>query len=120
VERFNLKRLSEREVRDHYQIKISKRFVALENLNDSETIYRAWKNIKQSIKISAKESLGLYEWKLHKPWFDEECSKFLDQRKQAKLQWLQDSYQSNVDNLNDVRHEVSRHFRNNKKGITES
>jgi hypothetical protein len=34
--------------------------------------------------MSAKESLGLYEKKQHKPWFDEECSKFLDQRKQAK------------------------------------
>jgi hypothetical protein len=24
------------------------------------------------------------------PWFGEGCSKLLDQRKQAKLQWLQD------------------------------
>jgi hypothetical protein len=30
------------------------------------------------IKISAKESLGLYERKHHKPWFDDECSNFLD------------------------------------------
>jgi len=28
---------------------------------------------------------------------------------------VQDSSQSNVDNLNNVRHEASRHFRNNKK-----
>jgi hypothetical protein len=44
----------------------------------------------ENIKISAKESLGYYELKKHKPWFDEGCSKLLDQRKQAKLQWLQD------------------------------
>jgi hypothetical protein len=36
----------------------------------------------------AKESLGLYELKQHKPWFDKEFS--LDQMKQAKMQWLQD------------------------------
>jgi hypothetical protein len=72
--------------------------------------------IKENIKISAKESLGLYERKQHKPWFDEECSKFLDQRKQAKTQWLQNTNQSNVDNLNNVRREPSRHFRNKKKG----
>ena len=48
-------------------------------------------------------------------WFDEECLGFLDQRKQAKMQWVQDPSQSNVDNLNSVRHEVSRHFRNKKK-----
>ena len=29
--------------------------------------------------------------------------------------WLQDPYQSNVDNTNSVRREASRHFRNKKK-----
>jgi hypothetical protein len=46
---------------------------------------------------------------------DEECSKFLDQRKQAKRQWFQNPNQSNVENLNNVRREASRHFRNKKK-----
>jgi hypothetical protein len=36
AQRFNLKNLSELEVRKQYQIKISKRFAALENLNVSE------------------------------------------------------------------------------------
>ena len=40
---------------------------------------------------------------------------FLDERKRAKLQWVQDPSQRNVDNLNNVRCEVSRHFRNRKK-----
>ena len=31
------------------------------------------------------------------------------------MQWLQDPSQSNVDNLNNVRSEASRHFRNKKK-----
>jgi hypothetical protein len=31
------------------------------------------------------------------------------------MQWLQDPSQSSVDNLNDVRHEASRYFRNKKK-----
>jgi hypothetical protein len=70
--------------------------------------------IKEIIKISAKESLGPYEMNQHKPWFDEECSKFLDQRKQAKMQWLQNPNQSNVHNLSNVRREASRHFRNKK------
>jgi hypothetical protein len=115
VERFNLKKLSELEVMKQYQIKTSNRFASLENLNVSEDINRAWKNIKESIKISAKESLGLYERKQHKPWFEEECSTFLDQRKQAKMQWLQNPNQSNVYNLNNVRREARRHFRNKKK-----
>jgi len=39
----------------------------------------------------------------------------LDQRKRAKIQWIQDPSQNNVDNLNNVRREVSKHFRNKMK-----
>jgi hypothetical protein len=35
-------------------------FAALENLNDSRDINRAWENMKDHIKTSAQESLGLY------------------------------------------------------------
>jgi len=76
VERFNLRKLSELEVGTKYQIKISEWFAALENLNDSEDINRAWENIKQNIISSAKDSLGLYELKQHKLWFDEESLQF--------------------------------------------
>jgi len=48
----------------------------LENLSDSEDINRAWENIKENMKTSAKESLGLHELKQHKAWFDEECLGF--------------------------------------------
>ena len=87
--------------------------------SDSEDINRAWENIKENIKTSAKESLGLYELKQHKPQFDEESSQFLQQKKQAKMWWLQDPNQSNVNNLNNVRHAASRHFRNKKKEYLE-
>jgi hypothetical protein len=43
------------------------------------------------------------------------CLGILDQRKQAKMQWIQDPSQSNVDNLNNARRDASRHFRNKKK-----
>ena len=86
----------------------------MENLNGDKNVNRAWENIKENIKTSAKESLGLHKWKQHKPWFDKECVDFLDQRKQAKMQCIQDPNQSNVDNLNNVRCNASRHFRNKK------
>ena len=50
VKRFNLTQLSELEVRKEYQIKISNRFAALENLNDSRDIHRAWKNVKKKFQ----------------------------------------------------------------------
>jgi hypothetical protein len=78
-------------------------------------INSAWKIIRENIKISAKESLGNCELKKHKAWFDEACSKLVDQRKQAKLQWSQDPSEINGDNLRIVRRKASRYFRNKKK-----
>jgi len=56
VERFNLRKLSDLEVRKQYQITISIRLAVLENLNKSEEINRASESIKENIKTSAKES----------------------------------------------------------------
>jgi len=75
-QRFNLRKLKELEVRKQYQIEITNRFAAMENLNDDEDVNRTWENIKENIKTSAKDSLGLHELKQQKPWFDEECLGF--------------------------------------------
>ena len=96
-------------LREKYQIEI-KKFAALENVNDDEDVNMTWENIKEYIQTSAKESLGLHELKQNKTWFDVECLGFLDQRKRAKMQWMQNPSQSNVDILSNVRREVSRHF----------
>jgi hypothetical protein len=87
----------------------------LENLEDNGDINRAWDAVTENIKISAKGCIGHCEAKRHKPWFDEECLKLVDQRKQAKLQWLQDLSVVNEDNLSNVRWEASRHFKNKKR-----
>jgi hypothetical protein len=60
----------------------------VEDLDAEVEINSAWETIRENIKISAKKkSLGYFELKKHKSWFDEGCSKLLDQGKQAKLQW---------------------------------
>jgi hypothetical protein len=48
-ERFNLRKLNELDVRKQYQIEITNRFAALENLSEGEDINRAWENIKESL-----------------------------------------------------------------------
>jgi len=49
IERFNLKKLNDMEVKDQYQVKISNRFVALENLEvDYVDISRAWESVRES------------------------------------------------------------------------
>jgi hypothetical protein len=85
VERFNLKQFNEEEVKEEYQVKIKNKFAALKNLDDNGDINRAWQTIRENIRISAKESIGLCESKSYKPWFNDECLKLFDRRKQAKL-----------------------------------
>ena len=94
-ERFNMRKLNELEVRKRYEIGITNRFAALGNEGNDGDINSAWEDIKESIKTSAKESLVVQDQKKYKPWFDEVCLGFLDRKKQAKMQWMQDPSQSN-------------------------
>jgi hypothetical protein len=101
MQRFNLKKLNDVEVKQQYKAEISNRFAPLENLDDEDVdINRAWESIREKIKTLATQSLGYYELKQHKLWFDDKCSKLLVQRKQAKLQWFQNPSQRSRDNLN--------------------
>jgi hypothetical protein len=115
MKRFTLKELNKVESKEQYHVEVSNRFAALQDLDTDVEVNSSWERIPENIKISAKESLGYYELRTHKPWFDGGCSKLLDQRKQAKLQRLQNPSEVNGDNLNNVRREVSRHFRNKKR-----
>ncbi|PNF20380.1 hypothetical protein B7P43_G10237 [Cryptotermes secundus] len=115
MERFNLKKLNEVDGKEQYRVEISNRFAAVENLETEVYVNKTWETIRENIKMSAKESLGNYEPTKHEPWFAEGCSQLLDQRRQAKLQWLQDPSELNGDNLNNIRRETHRHFRNKKR-----
>jgi hypothetical protein len=115
MDRFNLKKLNNAESKEQYHVDVSKMSAALEDLDAEVDISSAWKTVKQNFKMSAKEILGYYELKQHKPWFDEGCSELLDKKKQAKFQWLQDPSEVNGYSLKNVSHEASRHFRNKRR-----
>jgi hypothetical protein len=57
----------------------------LDDLDAEVEVNSAWKTIRENINISAKDSLGYYELKKHKPQFDKDAKKILGQRKQGKL-----------------------------------
>jgi hypothetical protein len=75
----------------------------------------AWESIRENITTSAKDNLGYHRLKHNKAWFDDGCLKLMDQRKQVKLQWLQNISQIKGDNLQNLRRETNRTFRNKKK-----
>jgi hypothetical protein len=85
---FNLKKLNLIEGKEKYGVEVSNRFAPLEDMDTEVEINTIWETTRENIKISVKVSLGHYELKLHKPWFDEGCSELLYQRKQTKLRWL--------------------------------
>jgi hypothetical protein len=85
-------------------------FAVLEELDTDVETNSAWETGREIIEISAKQNIGYYELKML--GFDEGCSKLFDQRKLAKIQWLQDSSEIIWDNVNNVECQASRHFRN--------
>ena len=56
-EGFNLRKLNELDVRKQYNIEITNRLAALENLSDGEEINMAWENIKENIKKDKIKSI---------------------------------------------------------------
>jgi hypothetical protein len=61
TERFNVKKLNERDVKEQCQVTIRNKLAALENSEDSGDINGAWDNSRENIKCSAKESLDCCE-----------------------------------------------------------
>jgi hypothetical protein len=79
LERFDLKKFNDIEVKEKYQVEISNRFTVLEGLDDSFDISNAWESIRKNIKTSTKYNLGYHRLKHNKQWFDYESSKLIDQ-----------------------------------------
>jgi hypothetical protein len=75
MERFNLKKLNEVEGKEQFCVEVPNRFAALEDLDTEVEINSAWETIREITTISAKDSLGYFELKKHKPWFGEGGSK---------------------------------------------
>ncbi|KAJ4426743.1 hypothetical protein ANN_26542 [Periplaneta americana] len=107
------------EAKQNYQVEISNRFATLESSDEVEKeldVNSVWENIRDSIKIAAEQSIGYYETKRKKPWFDEDCCMVVERRKQAKLKFLQDPVEEKRDNYFNERREASRTLRNKKRG----
>jgi hypothetical protein len=50
MQRFDLRKLNDAEVKEQYQVKITNGFAALENCDDKVDMNTAWENIRENIK----------------------------------------------------------------------
>ncbi|KAJ4446564.1 hypothetical protein ANN_13261 [Periplaneta americana] len=118
ITKFNILKLKDEEAKQNYQVEISNRFATLESSDEVEKeldVNSVWENIRDSIKIAAEQSIGYYETKKKKPWFDEDCCMVVERRKQAKLKFLQDPVEEKRDNYFNERREASRTLRNKRE-----
>jgi hypothetical protein len=83
MERFNLKQLNQVEGKEQFCAEVSNRFAALEDLDAEVEINSTWETITENIKMSAKESLGYFELKKHKPWFEERLLKIIGSKEKS-------------------------------------
>ena len=113
-DRCNLNKLVDHEIRKEYQIDVANRFSALEGL-EIPSVDDNWVKIRDSIKASAKEKVGVLETNRNKPWLGEECSELTNKRKQTKLLWLQKPKQSNCRRFSNFKRDTCRMF-SKKKG----
>jgi hypothetical protein len=57
------------------------------------------RKVLEKISRPQPDNLGYHRLKNNKALFDDECSKLMTNKKQAKSQWLQNPSQINGDNL---------------------
>jgi hypothetical protein len=50
IQRFDLRKLNNAEVKEQYQVKITNRFATSENCDDNVDMNTAWENIRENIK----------------------------------------------------------------------
>jgi len=74
-----------------------------------------WVKIRDSIKASAKEKVGVLETNRIKPLFDEEYSELANKRKNTKLLWLRNPNYQTAEEFSNVRRDTCRMFRKKKR-----
>ena len=80
----DVRKLKDEEIKLQYQVQISSRFDALRTSNEDASevdINDTWENIRDNIKVAAGKSIGYYQVKKKKPWFDDDCSNVVERIK---------------------------------------
>ena len=65
--------------------------------------------------MSASESIGYVKKRQNKKWFDEECADIVKKRKVAKMNWLHEQNEVNLEQLGNIRREATRLLKNKKR-----
>jgi len=71
--------------------------------------------IRETIKSAAKERVGEGTQEKNKPWFDEECLKLHEVRKQASQRCLSNKSEANTNHYSNAKRSATLWYRNKKR-----
>ncbi|PSN43801.1 hypothetical protein C0J52_15501 [Blattella germanica] len=109
---------------DKYELKNLRNDEEFETLECSEenvateeetNINREWETIRDTIKLSASESVGHLKKRQSRKWFDEECVDMVHKRKLAKMNWMREPNEQNSEQLCSIRRETTRFLKNKQR-----
>ncbi|XP_066943631.1 craniofacial development protein 2-like [Macrobrachium rosenbergii] len=85
-EKFDTDKLKDETCRMEYQIEIKNRFDVLQLLNEDEEIglQEKCRDIEPIVKGAAEETIRYMESKCNEHWFDNDCRRMADERKQTR------------------------------------
>jgi hypothetical protein len=91
-ERFDTEKLKTNQWKDRYQVEVSNMFEALQTVPENPKeigVDERWEIIDQAVKDAAKATVGYRKKRKDKPWFDKDCRKSIEKRRECRLTWLQ-------------------------------
>uniref|UniRef100_A0A8D8RW96 Craniofacial development protein 2 n=1 Tax=Cacopsylla melanoneura TaxID=428564 RepID=A0A8D8RW96_9HEMI len=109
-----LEQLKEDDKYQDFQLKLENR---LQNVHqeDNNNLDQKWNSMKTAIQETLKEVCDTRKSNNKKPWFDSECKKLIQKRKEIKKQWLSNPTHDLKQRYNNKSKEVTRTLRRKKR-----
>ena len=80
----DIEKLQNEDTRAEYQLELTNRFAALQD-------EASWDDVKHVVLSTAGDVLGHLDGRGRRnPWFDEDCENICEERKEKRIQWLED------------------------------
>jgi hypothetical protein len=79
-----------------------------DDINNETDVNKMWETISDTVKSTAKERVGVRKRQRNKPWFDDECLKLHEERKEARQQWLNNNTEASSNQYNNAKRKATR------------
>lgn len=117
ITKYDLKLLTQEQVREDYQSRINEN---LRQETSKENINEMWTNIEKAILSGAQKLERNTGKKGRNGWFDEECQKLLEERKEWRLKMIKNPTNENKEKYAEAKRVLKKVCRKKKKDLLEA